>query len=114
MAENNEERGAARATDPETSHLAAESIEPSRIQGIILQTLATARTGLTTHEIADLCGIGYQTITPRMVALVEKGLVYDTSMRRAWTGAVGSPATNRLSIVWQLTALAPVPQEASE
>jgi hypothetical protein len=104
------EHGAARSSDPETSHAAAESVEPSRIHGIILATLARARTGQTTHEIAADCGIGYQTITPRMTALRAQGRVYDTGLRRAWSGAPGSPATTRMSIVWQLTALRPPPK----
>lgn len=110
------ERGAARWSDPETSHEAAESVATSRLQGIIIETLAKARTGLTTHEIARDCGIGYQTITPRMKALRFKGLVYDTGVRRFWTGSLGSPATKRKSIVWQLTALraVPVPDAKSE
>jgi hypothetical protein len=101
--------GAARATDPETSHEAAESIKTSRLQGIIAETLVKLRIGGTTHEIAAECGIGYQTITPRMPAMVAKKLVYDTGLRRTWVGAPGSPATTRKSIVWQLTALRHVP-----
>lgn len=105
------DRGAARGSDPETSHDAAESIQPARLYIIIAETLVKAATGLTTHEIADLCGIGYQTITPRIVAMVEKGWVSDTGERRPWKGGPGSPATTRLSIVWQLTRLwgAPIP-----
>ena len=67
------------------------------------------RTGGTTHEIAAHCGIGYQTIRPRMPAMVAKGMVYDTGLRRCWEGGPGSPATTRKSIVWQLTALRHVP-----
>ena len=100
-----EEHGAARQSDPDTSHEAAESLKPSRLHEIIMQTLMQARTGLTTHEIAHACGIGYQTITPRMAAMRDKGWVYDTCQRRAWAGAAGSPATTRMSIVWQLAAL---------
>jgi len=104
---DNEERGAARRTDPETSHQAAESLSTTRLQEIILETLRKAKTGLTTHEIAAACGIGYQTITPRMKTLVFKNLVYKTEERRVWTGGPGSPATTRKSIVWQLVALRP-------
>lgn len=99
------ETGAARWSDPETSHQAAESIEPSHLQGIIMETLAKGpRGGMTTHEIAAACGIGYQTITPRIKPMVAKGWVYDTGERRAWAGAPGSPPTTRMSIVWNLTS----------
>lgn len=104
-----EEHGAVRASDPDTSHAAAESINPSALQGVIIQILVEAQTGLTTHEIARLVHIGYQTITPRMKPMRLKGWVYDTGLRRAWKGGPGSPATNRLSIVWQLTTLRHVP-----
>jgi hypothetical protein len=104
-----EETGAARVSDPATSHEAAESVKPSRLHGVIAATMAKARTGQTTHEIAADCGIGYQTITPRMPAMRAKGMVYDTGLRRTWAGSPGSPATTRKSIVWQLTALRHVP-----
>lgn len=109
--DDDQERGAARGSDPETSHDAADSLRPARLYVIIAETLVKARTGLTTHEIADDCGIGYQTITPRIVAMVDKGWVYDTGERRTWRGGPGSPSTNRLSIVWQLARLGegPVP-----
>lgn len=100
-----EEHGAARWSDPETSHAAAESIKPSHLQGIIIETMAKGpRGGMITHEIADSCGIGYQTITPRMKRMVEKGWVYDTGERRCWGGGPGSPSTTRESIVWNLTS----------
>jgi hypothetical protein len=104
-----EERGAARGSDPKTSHEAAESVKAQPLWGVIAETLVALRTGGTTHEIAAHCGIGYQTITPRMKAMVAKGIVYDTGLRRTWAGAPGSPATTRKSIVWQLTSLGHVP-----
>jgi hypothetical protein len=105
MYDDGDTHGAARNTDPETSREAADSLKTSHLQEIILTVLGRARAGLTTHEIAAACGIGYQTITPRMKALCSKALVYDTGLRRTWEGGPGSPATTRKSIVWQLTAL---------
>lgn len=109
---DSEEHGAARRSDPRTSHDAAESVKTSHLQSVICDTLAKARTGQTTHEIAAATGIGYQTITPRMPALRDKGLVYWTGEKRTWAGAPGSPPTTRLSMVWQLTSLrdvSPIP-----
>lgn len=100
-----EEHGAARWSDPQTSHDAAESVTTSHLHGIIVATLVKARTGLTTHEMAADCGIGYQTITPRIPAMRAKGLVYWNGLKRPWTGAPGSPPTTRLSMVWQLVGL---------
>ena len=109
---DNGERGAARWSDPETSHEAAESFNPSHLQGIIIDTMWEDKRGMTTHEIAAVTGIGYQTITPRMKALELKGKVYKTDQRRVWMGGPGSPATNRKSIVWQLTSLRPKAEAA--
>jgi len=100
-----EEHGAARRNDPETSHEAAESLDTTRLQGIVLDALREARHGLITHEIAHRTGISWGTITPRMKPLVKKKLVYDTGRRRSWYGSPGNPASTRMSIVWQLTAL---------
>lgn len=97
----NEEHGGAREDDPETSHAAAHSVDPTPLQAIIYKILL--RIGpATTHEIADSCNIGYQTITPRMKQMVEKKLVYDTGKRRADPGGPNRKPTNRKSIVWDL------------
>jgi hypothetical protein len=96
-----ETHGRARHTDPQTSHDAAESIDATPIQAVIVQILLKIGPA-TTHEIADSCRIGYQTITPRICNMVEKGLVYDTGITRADPGAHDRKATNRKSIVWDL------------
>ena len=105
--EKEEEHGAARWSDPDTSHDAAESVEPSHLYSLILATLAKAGSGLITHEISHATGIGIQTISQRMRPMANKGWIYDTGEKRVWMGAPGHPATNRQSIVWQLTALMP-------
>ena len=109
--EGDEEHGAARHTDPETSHDAAESLSTPHLESVVVATLREARSGLTTHEIAHRCGISWGTITPRMKPLRIKELVYDTGQRRDWYGSPGNPPSSRMSIVWQLTAFRDPPNE---
>lgn len=99
-----EEHGAARATDPDTSHEAA-GANMSRLNPQIAMALAEARTGLITHEIANRLGIGLQTVSPRMVVMERKKQVFDTLLGRIWKGAPGDPPTKKPSIVWQLESL---------
>jgi hypothetical protein len=102
----NEDHGGARDTDPDTSHEAAHSVNPTPLQFTIAQILL--RIGpATTHEIADACMIGYQTITPRMKAMREKKMVYDTGFRRSDRGGPNRKPTNRVSIVWDLYSRRP-------
>ena len=104
--------GGVRGTDPRTSHIAAESLSKediARLHGEILHALMTARTGLITHEMAENTTIAWGSITPRMRALVERGLVYNTGLTRPWHGSPGNPPSTRPSIVWQLVALAHIP-----
>lgn len=69
-------RGKSRPDDPWTSDKAARELEVSRLEGAVLAALRTAPTsGLTTHEIKDISGIEYGSITPRMVDLEEAGEV---------------------------------------
>lgn len=104
-----EERGAARATDPKTSHDAAESLNPTRLYGLVADTLRKARTGLITHEVAHRTGISWGTITPRMAPMEKKKIVFRTNLVRAWYGSPGNPPSDRMNTVWQLTDLRDVP-----
>lgn len=105
-----EEHGAARWSDPPTSHEAAEALDPASLYGKIIATLKKAargsiyspKPGLITHEISHLTGISLVTISPRMRPMSDKGWVYDTGETRFWIGAPGDKATKRKSIVWDL------------
>jgi len=101
-----EPRAHARWTDPETSHAAADSLDPgtlNRIQGRVLDVLLTYRTMVD----VDLVEVyrsrhgptGSSTIRTRRRELVDLGLVEDSGERRTL-------ASHRLAIVWRVTALA--------
>lgn len=93
-----DEHGAARRSDPGTSHEAAEAMDPSLLQGIVLAELRAVPDGLTILEISERTRIGVQTISPRFAPLRRKKLIYDTWLRRRNT-------TGRRAIVWRLQSL---------
>jgi len=85
----------ARATDPETSAAAAESIKPTELEGAVLSCLRTFSDGAITHEIAERMNLTPWSISPRMKPLRAKGLIEDSGHKRAWH-------TGRASIVWRV------------
>lgn len=99
------ESGAARKSDPQTSHDAAASLDPTHLYGIIADILRMARTGLISHEIAEVAGMSWGTISPRMAPMRRKGLVFPSDRLRTWHGSPGNPPSDRMNTVWQLEAL---------
>ena len=90
-------RGAfARHTDPETSHEAAEAVEATVLEQMVLKALRDNPEGLTNHEIVEATGLTWNTASPRLRPLVNKGFVYDSDVKRP--GPSG-----RRCIVWRLT-----------
>ena len=89
----------ARHSDPETSHAAARSLKLKDINAMEAQVLAALRRnpqGLTNHGIVEETGLSWNTATPRVHPLVQKGLVYDSGNRRM--GPAG-----RSCVVWKAT-----------
>jgi len=87
----------ARNKDPVTSHEAAESVrgrEANAMEGRVLSELKLWPDGLTSHELVEITGIRWQSITPRIRPLVRKGLVEDSGLRRPGP-------TGRNVIVWR-------------
>lgn len=88
-----------RSGDPDTSHEAAAALTQrtlSALQAIVAGCLrAAAPQGLTTTEISDLCQIPRDTLSPRMPALRDMGLVVDSGERRKPLGM------RRNQIVWK-------------
>jgi Fic family protein len=79
--------GLARNTDPATSHEAAESIDATRLEMIVLEEFKKAPKGLTAEELSDrLPGIPLNTLTPRLAPLKNKGYLQPIGKRKARSG----------------------------
>lgn len=98
----------ARATDPETSHAAAERAMPSASAGrlLALRTLVQHADGLTDFELADLTGWQQTSIGKRRGELVAAGYVEAAT----YTGPDGDPhyvkrltPSGAQAIVWRAT-----------
>ncbi len=89
---------AARLTDPDTSHAAAEDAQEnaSTHRARALALLQSHPDGLTDFELADLTGLQQTSIGKRRGELRDRGLVRDSGRRR--------PApSGSLAIVWVAT-----------
>jgi len=91
----------ARASDPDTSHEAAESLSPRlrQLQGLVLDYAASQPDGFTDVDLNrhfDTHGSTYRT---RRSELVAKGYVRDTGERRAY----GPDGSGRRHVIWQIT-----------
>ena len=76
-------RGLARATDPETSKEAAQSVDPSRLEKIVLDVIKSFPEGCICQDIEHaLPHIRTSSITPRLRPLIKKGLIVDTGEKR--------------------------------
>jgi len=84
----------ARNTDPDTSHEAAHTVDATRLEAKVYATLKE-NGDLTSKEISIACGEEYCSITPRMVDMEIKGLVWRVGRRK-------NPNSNRSAIVWSL------------
>lgn len=74
----------ARLTDPETSHEAAQAIEPhlGRLESIVLAAIRQAPDGMTIDELAAATGLDKVTVSPRIKPLCKKGFIYTNGDRR--------------------------------
>jgi hypothetical protein len=76
--DDDDERGGARNTDPETSHLAADSVNVTKLNAMVLDFLVrTSPRTWAAIEIARHLGVHPWSISPRMAQLKDKGLVVD-------------------------------------
>lgn len=78
----------ARRTDPETSHDAARSVEPtlSSIEAAVLKAVPKAPADVTLDEVVEATGLDKVTASPRFKPLEEKGLIVRTGKRRGLSG----------------------------
>lgn len=72
----------ARSADPDTSHDAAEAVKASRLEMIVLETLAKLGGRATIKEVAAACGIDKWSLSPRFASLARKGYIRATAERR--------------------------------
>jgi len=76
-------RGLARATDPETAKEAAESVDPSRLEKIVLDVIKSFPDGCISQDVEHmLAEYRASSITPRYRPLMKKGLIVDTGEKR--------------------------------
>jgi hypothetical protein len=84
----------ARASDPQTSHDAAASLQSTELEFRVLDALVTGfANGATSIQLAEHLHMAPWSVSPRMRPLCEKGFVMDSGRRL--TGTSG-----RKSIVW--------------
>lgn len=85
----------ARNVDPSTSHAAAESVDATKLERVILDKLKVCKApGATTYELAQLLGLSLVSVSPRMRPLAIKRLIIDTGFR-------ARGASGRLQIIWR-------------
>ena len=72
----------ARRTDPDTSHIAALTVDANRLEKLVVSALTQYPNGCTVKEISVSLDIDKWSISPRMKPLEGKGLVERTTERR--------------------------------
>lgn len=80
-----ESRKLARRNDPDTSHDAARSVDTSKLEALVFNTIKSyGANGCISDEVRGrFPGLPYSSITARYKALIDKHLIEDTGMRRA-------------------------------
>ena len=81
----------ARRTDPDTTHVAALTVDANRLERLVLSVLRERPGGCTVKELSVILDIDKWSISPRMKPLEEKELARRTAERRG------------RSIVWRIT-----------
>jgi hypothetical protein len=73
----------ARTDDPDTSHEAAETVDVSKLQFLVLNAIAQFPEGATAEDVEKaLPQHRWNTITPRFAPLMRSGAIVDTGLRR--------------------------------
>jgi len=81
---NEYEHGASRSTDPMTSKKAAESVDATKLEKMVLEAVKrSGEKGMTCEEVADKIEMEVVSVSPRFAPLKRKGLIYRTDLRRA-------------------------------
>jgi hypothetical protein len=91
--------GGVRGTDPITSHIAAKRVDVPKLQALYISTLKRMGIPQSTTEIANLCELGRDTMSPRSTDLEKKGWIKRCGYRHcknnngnaSWMIAYGLP-----------------------
>ena len=88
-------RAYARNSDPNTSHMAADDIQPhvTNLQHMVLSALQD-NGAMTTEQVAEYLGINIVSISPRFRPMAIRGVISDTGERR-------QNKSGRSAIVWR-------------
>lgn len=79
-----------RRTSPETSKIAGNSVDSAALEAAVFQTIKSFPYGCTQDDVLALHpGKPYSSITARFKALLDKGLIRDTGLRKP--GKSGRP-----------------------
>jgi hypothetical protein len=79
----NTNRGLARDTDPVTSHNAAASVNATRLEAMVYQAVHSfGADGAIAEEIKLRLNMDYNSVTPRIRPLINKGLLINTEWQR--------------------------------
>ena len=80
-----------RRDDPDTSHAAAEAVDTTKLEHLVYNTIASfGEKGCISDEVRGrFPQYPYSSITARYKALLDKGLIVDTGLRRAGNSGRG-------------------------
>lgn len=72
-----------RASSPDTSHEAAQSIDTTRLEAMVYEAVCAFSGGCIQDDVLSrFPGFPYSSVTARFRALLDKGLIVDTGERR--------------------------------
>ena len=72
----------ARLTDPDTSHAAAKTVDPTALEQLVYKTISEFPAGCIADDVVRKTMLRWDTVTPRFAPLIKKGFIYDTGERR--------------------------------
>ena len=72
-----------RTTDPDTSHEAAATVDTTRLEALVYETVCKYKDGCIADDvIRDLAYLRAHSVIPRFAPLIRKGFIFDTGERR--------------------------------
>ena len=72
-----------RTDDPDTSHVAANSVDTSQLESMVYEVISKYPDGCIADDVErELAHLRSHSITPRFAPLMRKGFIVDTGERR--------------------------------